>query len=100
MASNQLHFHVLINICQAHFCRLAGDHVPGLECLSDGQLLPILLAIVDPDTLLSCGRANRRLHRLVCVKRVPVFSVDVVSCVLSSVLSRVLSRGFIGWFET
>ena len=54
-----------MNICQAHICRLAGDHRPGLECLSDGQLLPILLAM-DPDALLSCGRANRRLHRLVC----------------------------------
>ena len=47
---------------QAHFCRLAGDHVTRLECLSDGQLL---LAIKHPDALLSCGRTNRRLHRLV-----------------------------------
>ena len=94
MASNQLHFHVLINICQAHFCRLAGDHIPGLECLSDGQLLPILLAIVDPDTLLSCGRANRRLHRLVCHKRVPVFSLDLVSLVFSLVFFPVFSQVF------
>ena len=43
--------------------------MPGLECLSDGQILPILFAI-DPDTLLSCGRTNRRLHRLVCDKLV------------------------------
>ena len=93
MASNQLHFHVLINICQAHFCRLAGDHVPGLECLSDGQLLPILLAIVDPDTLLSCGRANRRLHRLVCDVRVHVFSLDLVSLVFSLVFFPVFSQG-------
>jgi len=55
---------------QAHICRLAGDHRLGLECLSDGQLLPILLAMEDPDTLLSCGGANRRLHRLVCDMRV------------------------------
>ena len=48
---------------QAHVCRLSEDHVPGLECLSDGQILPILFAI-DPDTLLSCRRANRRLRRL------------------------------------
>ena len=54
-----------MNILQAHICRLTGDHLPGLECLSDGQLLPILFAM-DPDTLLSCGGANRRLHRLVC----------------------------------
>ena len=54
-----------MNIWQAHICRLTGDHLPGLECLSDGQLLPILFAM-DPDTLLSCGGANRRLHRLVC----------------------------------
>ena len=94
MALNQLHFHVLINICQAHFCRLAGDHVPGLECLSDGQLLPILLAIVDPDTLLSCGKANRRLHRLVCDKRVPVFSLDLVSLVFSPVFFPVFSLVF------
>ena len=59
-----------MNICQAHICRLAGDHRPGLECLADGQLLPILLAMEDPDTLLSCGGANRRLHRLVCDMRV------------------------------
>ena len=94
MALNQLHFHVLINICQARFCRLAGDHVPGLECLSDGQLLPILLAIEDPDTLLSCGRANRRLHRLVYNKRVPVFSLDLVSLVFSLVFFPVFSLVF------
>ena len=38
-------------ISQAHSCRLDGEHMPGLECLSDGQILPILLAM-DPDTLL------------------------------------------------
>ena len=41
----------------------------GLECLSDGQILPILFAM-DPETLLSCGRANRRLNRLVCDQQV------------------------------
>ena len=51
-------------MCQAHICRLTGDHLPGLECLSDGQILPIFFSM-DPDTLLSFGRANRRLHRLV-----------------------------------
>ena len=54
----------LMNMCQGHFCQLIGDHVPGLECLSDGQILPIIFAM-DLDTLLSFGRANRRLHRLV-----------------------------------
>ena len=49
---------------QAHVCQLEGDHRPGLECLSDPQILPILCAM-DPDTLLNCGRATRRLHRLV-----------------------------------
>ena len=53
-----------MNMCQAHICRLTGDHLPGLECLSDGQILPIFFSM-DPDTLLSFGRANRRLHRLV-----------------------------------
>ena len=38
-------------ISKAHSCRLDGEHTPGLECLSDGQILPILLAM-DPDTLL------------------------------------------------
>ena len=58
-----------MNMCQAHSCRLTGDHMAGLECLSDSQILPILFAM-DPDTLLSFGGANRRLHRLVCDIRV------------------------------
>ena len=63
--------HFLTLLSQTHICRLEGDHdhLPGLECLSDGQVLPILLAL-DPDTLLSCGKANRRLHRLVCDREV------------------------------
>ena len=40
-----------------------------MDCLSDGQILPILFAL-DPDSLLSCGRANRRLNRLVCDQQV------------------------------
>ena len=43
--------------------------MPGLECLSDPQILPILFAL-DPDSLLSCGRANRRLNGLVCDQQV------------------------------
>ena len=64
--------HFLTRLSQTHICRLEGDHdhLPGLECLSDGQVLPILLASLDPDTLLSCGKANRRLHRLVCDREV------------------------------
>ena len=42
---------VLKIISKAHSCRLDGEHMPGLDCLSDGQILPILLAM-DPDTLL------------------------------------------------
>ena len=55
---------------QAHICRLTGDHLPGLDCLSDGQILPILLAIEDPESLLNCGRASKRLYRLVCDREV------------------------------
>ena len=61
--------HFLNCLSQTHICRLEGDHLPGLECLSDGEVLPILIAL-DPDTLLSCGKANRRLHRLVCDREV------------------------------
>ena len=61
--------HFLNCLSQTHICRLEGNHLPGLECLSDGEVLPILIAL-DPDTLLSCGKANRRLHRLVCDREV------------------------------
>merc|ERR1712107_481124 len=47
-----------------HICPIKGDHEVGLECLSDGQVLPILLNL-DPDDLLNCGRASPRLYRLV-----------------------------------
>jgi len=50
---------------QVHTCRLSGEHRPGLNCLSDDQLLPILLHM-DPGTLLNIGRTSKRLHRLVC----------------------------------
>ena len=53
------------NLLQAHICPLPGDHQPGLDCLSDEQVLPLLLAM-DPDTLLNCGRTSPRLYRLVC----------------------------------
>ena len=39
-----------------HLCQNpTDDHLPGLNCLSDEQLLPILLHM-DPDTLLNIGR--------------------------------------------
>ena len=54
------------NLLQEHICRLAGVHLPGIDCLSDDQILPILLAMDDPKSLLNCGRASPRLYRLVC----------------------------------
>jgi len=47
-----------------HICPIKGDHDVGLACLSDGQVLPILLNL-DPDDLLNLGRASPRLYRLV-----------------------------------
>merc|ERR1711971_104059 len=52
---------------EAHICSSADQ--PGLECLSNEQILPILLAL-DPESLLNCGRASPRLYRLVCDKEV------------------------------
>ena len=49
---------------QAHFCHIPGDHTIGLNCLSDSQVLPLLLAM-DADTLLTCARASTRLLGLV-----------------------------------
>ena len=41
---------------KVHLCQNpTDDHLPGLNCLSDEQLLPILLHM-DPDTLLNIGR--------------------------------------------
>ena len=54
---------------QAHVCTLFGAHQPGLDCLSNEQVVPLLLAM-DPDTLLECGRASLRLYRLVCHRQV------------------------------
>ena len=54
------------NLLQEPICRLAGVHLPGIDCLSDDQILPILLAMDDPKSLLNCGRASPRLYRLVC----------------------------------
>ena len=47
------------NLLQAdHFCRLKGSHQVGLDCLSDEQVLPILMHM-DVDTLLHCSRYTR-----------------------------------------
>ena len=53
--------------------------MPGLECLSDPQILPILFAL-DPDSLLSCGRANRRLNGLVCDQQVWKHLLKGIDC--------------------
>ena len=42
---------------------------PGLDCLSNEQVIHLLLAM-DSDTLLDCGRASLRLYRLVCDRQV------------------------------
>ena len=39
------------------FAPLLNDHTPGLDCLSYGQVLPLLLSM-DHNTLLSCGRTS------------------------------------------
>ena len=50
-------------LLQAHFCHIPGDHTFGLNCLSDSQVLPLLLAM-DANTLLACGRTSSQLLRL------------------------------------
>ena len=50
-----------------------------MECLSDEQIVPILFAL-DADTLLSCGRANRRLNRLVCDQQVWKHLLKGIDC--------------------
>ena len=54
---------------QKHICRLKGEHLPGMQCLSDEQLIEVLLAC-DTSSLLNCGRASPRLYRLVCDRHV------------------------------
>ena len=50
-------------------CRLKEDHLPGFDCLSNEQILPLLLAM-DPESILNCGRASPRLYKLVCTQKV------------------------------
>ena len=57
------------NLLQDHICRLSGIHQPGIDCLSDDQILPLLLAM-DSESLLNCGRASPRLYSLVCDREV------------------------------
>jgi len=49
---------------KVHIRPVQGVQAVGLQHLSDGQVLPILLKL-DPDSLLNCGRASSRLYRLV-----------------------------------
>ena len=43
--------------------------MPGLDCLSDEQVLPLLLAM-DSETLLQVGKTSPRLYSLVCDRQV------------------------------
>ena len=43
--------------------------MPGLDCLSDEQVLPLLLAM-DSETLLRVGKSSPRLYSLVCDRQV------------------------------
>ena len=60
---------IFANLLQAHICCLNGDHRPGLDCLSDEQIFPLLHAM-DSESLLNCRRASPRLYRLVCDQQV------------------------------
>ena len=58
------------SIVQTHTCqRVVGDHPPGIDCLPDEQVIPLLL-FFDTDTLLNVGLASDRLYHLVCDKEV------------------------------
>ena len=46
-----------------HFCRLKGTHQPSLDCLSDEQVLPILMHL-DVATLLHCSRYLHRTYNV------------------------------------
>ena len=50
-------------------CSLPGDHLAGLDCLSDELVLPLLLAM-DSESLLKVGRTSQRLFSLVCDRQV------------------------------
>ena len=52
-----------------HICPLPGNHQASLDCLSDEQILPILLAM-DSETLLALGRMSSRFYMLVCDRQV------------------------------
>ena len=64
-------FHTrFINLLQGgHICPLPGDHLPGLDCLPDEQVLPLLMAM-DSDTLLQVGKMSARLYCLVLDRHV------------------------------
>ena len=50
---------------QDDICPLTGDHLQGIDCLADEQVLMVMVTM-DPQTLLNCGRASPRLYRLLC----------------------------------
>ena len=52
-----------------HICPLPGNHQASLDCLSDEQILPILLAM-DSETLLALGRTSSRFYVLVSDRQV------------------------------
>ena len=58
-----------LNLFQHHMCSLPGDHLAGLDCLSDELVLPLLLAM-DSESLLKVGRTSQRLFSLVCDRQV------------------------------
>ena len=58
-------------------CRLKEDHLPGFDCLSNEQILPLLLAM-DPESILNCGRASPRLYKLVCTQMQCVTTTGVI----------------------
>ena len=75
---------------QDHFCHLVDDHAPGLECLSDPLMLPLLLAM-DSDTLINCGKASPRLLRLVCDREVWTWMLKGIAEFIDEKLEELLA---------
>ena len=75
---------------------LTGDHLQGIDCLADEQVLMVMVTM-DPQTLLSCGRASPRLYRLLCdrvVWRHLLKGVDFTKEMMEEL--RVLGQGLFG----
>ena len=64
-----IYLHCTPTQLQTHTCSLPQDHMPGLDCLSDEQVLPLLLTM-DSETLLQVGKSSPRLYSLVCDRQV------------------------------